>query len=309
MSDELSVILSSDDNYARHLGVAVYSLLEHNRDFGKIRIFVVSNGISGENVAKLQTVVGSFGNGVLEFIDFEKWRSQLKLNMAWHISISAYARLFVASMLPDDVRRIIYMDCDMIVRESLRSLWNTELEGKVLGAVQDTVPLRFKDPVGVDDADKYLNSGLLLIDMDKWRQQNLEWQCMDFINGKQGQVIHHDQGVLNGVLKNEWHVLPLANNLMTCHYIFSPKKIRKYFKDHSEFYSEEEISEAKAHPVILHFTPSFTTRPWVKHCVHPLRKLYWEVLAKTPWAGSKPIADTRKWYLKIIEWRYRCLPF
>ena len=134
MSDELNVILSSDDNYARHLGVAVYSLLEHNRDFGKIRIFVVSNGISVENVAKLQTVVGSFGNGVLEFIDFEKWRSQLKLNLAWKISISSYARLFVASMLSLDVHRILYLDCDMIVCDSLQRLWKTDLCEKLLGA-------------------------------------------------------------------------------------------------------------------------------------------------------------------------------
>lgn len=309
MSDELNVILSSDDNYACHLGVAVYSLLEHNRDFEKVRVFVVSNGISADNATKLQEVVGAFANGVLEFIDFAKWRGQLKLNLAWKISISSYARLFVASMLPTDAHRILYMDCDMIVCDSLRRLWNSNLGGAVLGAVQDTMPLRFKEPVGVGATETYFNAGLLLIDMDKWRSEEMERKCLDFINEKGGRVIHHDQGVLNGLLKGQWCRLPLADNLMTIHYVFNMEKIRKYFKDEAEFYAEEEIAQAKERPVILHYTPSFTTRPWVKGCAHPLKKLYWETLAKTPWAGAKPIADTRKWYLKIIEWRYRVLPF
>ena len=88
----------------------------------------------------------------------------------------------------------------------------------------------------------------------------------------------------------------------------SRAKILKYFREESPFYSEEEIAQAKAHPVVLHYTPSFTSRPWVRTCRHLLKKLYWDAVAKTPWAGAQPTKDTSK-YVRLIDWRYRNLPF
>lgn len=309
MLDTLNIIYSSDDNYCQHLGCSLYSLLDHNQEFTKINIFIVSNGISQENHHKLNVVADHFRNTSLYFIDFSIWLNHLKLDMAWNISLSSYARLFVSSMLPKDIERVIYLDCDMIIESSLNYLWNINLNGFIIGAVQDCMSFRFKEPVGLDRYDQYFNAGMLLIDLNEWRKQKIEKKCLDFINNRNGRVIHHDQGVLNGILKDKWLRLPLEYNLMTIHYVFSLDKIKKYFGDRATFYSKEEIDKAKEHPVILHFTPSFTTRPWVKGCVHPLKNKYWDILNKTPWKGTKTSSDNRKWYVKLIEWRYRVFRF
>lgn len=158
-------------------------------------------------------------------------------------------------------------------------------------------------------SEKYFNAGLLLIDLDKWRKINAEQGCLTFIAQHQGRVTHHDQGVLNGLFHQDVSILPLKYNVMTIHYIMSRAKILKYFGEESPFYSEEEIAQAKTHPVVLHYTPSFTSRPWVKTCRHPLKSLYWDAVGKTPWAGAQPIRDTSKWYVRLIDWRYRMLPF
>ena len=94
---------------------------------------------------------------------------------------------------------------------------------------------------------------------------------------------------------------------MTIHYLLGLKKIQKFYNDQAEFYPQEEVAEALAHPAILHFTPSFTSRPWVKTCKHPLRHLYWDTLAKTPWEGAKPEKDGDKWYVRVINWWHRAL--
>lgn len=305
----MNVFFSVDNNYAQHLGVAIYSLLSNNGWADEICIYIIDNEISAENRGRLETVVSAFPNSKLLFIPFKKWKDSLSLNMAWNISISSYGRLFVGSMLPAGLDRVIYLDCDMIVCSSLEKLWDTDMRESILAAVQDDVTDDIKAAVNLKPDEQYFNAGMLLINLKKWRQECVEGKCLEFINSKGGRVIHHDQGVLNGVFRNNWLRLPLEDNLMTIHYIFNRTQILKYFGEHSEFYSDAEITRAKNAPVILHYTPSFTSRPWLKGCKHPLRHLYWDILSKTPWAGANPQKDTTKWYLRIINWRYRVLPF
>ena len=304
-SNQLNVIFSSDDTYAQHLGAAMYSLLSHNADFEAIHIYVIDNAISADSREKLEQISRQFSNSEIHWISFEKWKSQLALNMAWNISVSAYARLMMASMLPQNLDRVLYMDCDMIVCDSLASLWATDLHGKVVGAVQDDISDGTKAAVSLLPHDPYFNSGLLLVDLAAWREQNIGKKCLEFIHNHNGTVVHHDQGTLNGVLKSNWHRLPPEYNLMTIHYMFNLNQIQRYYADHSPFYSVEEINTAKKIPVILHFTPSFTSRPWVKGCAHPERKRYWDAVRQTPWREAKPVRDTSKWYVKLINWRYR----
>lgn len=305
----MNVVYSSDDNYAQHLGASISSLLMHNNNVDEVNIFVVDNEISEENKRRIEEIVSPYACCSLTWISFEKWKEKLHLNMPWPIALSSYARLFVGSMLPADIERILYLDADTIICSDLHELWNAQLEEMVLGAVQDCVGDRVKVVIGMECNEKYINAGVMLIDLKKWRRLNVEQRCLDFIAEKQGEVIHHDQGVLNGVLRKQIKILPLVNNVMTIHYVFSLRKIRKYFGDNSEFYDEREIKEAKSNPVILHFTPSFTSHPWEKGCCHPYATLYWKALENTPWANAELQKRGAKWYVNLYEWRYRTLPF
>ena len=165
----MNVLYSSDDNYAQHMGVSIYSLLRHNAEFENIRLYVIDNDISPENRDKLREMVSRFSNAEIMFLPFLEWKEKLRLNMSWDISISSYARLFMGEMLPETVDRVLYADCDMIVCEPLRELWNTPLDGKVLAAVQDGISADTKAAVGLRAGMRYFNAGLLLIDLAEWR--------------------------------------------------------------------------------------------------------------------------------------------
>lgn len=305
----MNILFSSDDNYVPYLGAAMYSLLFHNRQTECVKIYVVDNHISEENRKKLKIVAASFCNAELHFLSFDNWAPLLQLKMAWPISMSAYARLFAAEMLPQDMDRVLYMDCDMIVNADLSELWHYDLQGNCLGAVQDQVTSSIKRAVGVDPEISYFNSGLLLIDLNLWRQKRCGELCLHFIEQHEGRVIHHDQGVLNGVFVSQWTRLPLKYNVMTIHYFFNQYKMRKYFKDLAPFYEDEVIEIAKNTPSILHFTPSFTSHPWEKGCKHPMRKYYFDYALKTPWNVYPLKNDGHPFYVKIINWRYRTLWF
>ena len=304
----MNILFSSDDNYARHLGVALLSLLIHNKRSPKILIYVVDNNICSDNILKLEQITSSFENAKMILIPFKKWSDRLHLNMAWPISLSSYARLFVAEMLPLSVDRLLYLDCDMLVNDDISDLWNTDLGHNIIGAIQDRVPAKVKISIGLDSNDCYFNAGMLLIDLKKWRNVDMSKKCLSFIESHHGEVVHHDQGVLNGVLKGHWLRLPLKFNVMTIHYMMSQPKIQKYFKDESSFYGNEEISFSKANPTILHFTPSFTSHPWERNCKHPLRSLYQNTLNETPWKGIPLENDRNPWYVQLLNLRYQYLP-
>ena len=201
--DCLNVVFSSDDNYAPHLGAAIYSLICCNSGFEHIMVYIIDNEIREENRKKLSAIVNIASNAEIIWIPFEKYREKLKLNLMWNISISSYARLFIAEMVPESVKRIIYLDCDMIVCQSLKELWDTDLNGKTIGVVQDTVGCRAKEQLSLSMNERYFNAGLLLIDLDAWRKHGIGAKCLHFLEAYNGQVYHHDQGVLNGVLCNE----------------------------------------------------------------------------------------------------------
>ncbi len=306
-SNQLNIMYSSDGNYARHMGVSIFSLLENNKDFEKIRIYVIDNEISKADLSKLNESVSLFDNAEIEYISFEKQKNRLNLNMPWNISISSYARLFVGSMLPETVDKILYLDCDMIICGSLKELWSTDLGNSLLAAVQDSISTEVKNSVGVEGKSKYFNAGMILFNLEKWRKEDFEKKCLTFIESHDGNVMHHDQGVLNAVCKNQVLFLPLEYNLMTIHYMFGRSSIINYFKEEADFYSNSDIAKAKEKPKILHYTPSFTSRPWVKGCKHPLKNLYWETLNKTPWKGAKPQKNTAKWYVRLIGWKIRTM--
>ena len=149
---------------------------------------------------------------------------------------------------------------------------------------------------------------VLLINLKKWREFKIGERCLGFIDEREGKVIHHDQGVLNGILSNSWYRLPLKYNVMTIHYMMSQFKIKKYYKDESSFYEKEEISLAKKCPIIVHFTPSFTNHPWECNCKHPLRAKYENTLSRTPWKGFPLEKSPNPWYVQLLNLRYLYLP-
>ena len=81
------------------------------------------------------------------------------------------ARLVMSKFLPENVNRILYLDCDAIVRHNLNKLWSTTLdETDVIAAViKPTVAQKTRNRLNLPQDCYYYNSGVLLVDLAKWR--------------------------------------------------------------------------------------------------------------------------------------------
>lgn len=300
----MNIVYSSDENYVQHMAVSIESLLENNKETDEIVIYVLSNDISRQSQSLLEELVFPF-NRVIYFIDFAPFKEQLKLNMEWEISLSSYARLFLPEMLPEDCKKVLYLDCDTVVCDSLDAFWNTDLQGKTVGAVIDTVSSQFKNAVGLKENDVYVNAGVLLVDLEKWRLKNVQAKLLKFIESYEGRVSHHDQGTINGVLHDDIVYLHPKYNAMTPVFTTRYKNLYSLYKIKGKYYSKRELLEAKKSPVIIHYVPEFVGRVWEYECQHPKKDLYREYLSKTAWKDNLKHAknvESRK--MQCIYWIY-----
>ncbi|GAB6455706.1 glycosyltransferase family 8 protein [Bacillus luti] len=303
----LSVVYSSDDTYAQHVGVSLISLLQNNNHFNTINIYLIENNLSSYSKKNLNSICKKY-NRTIQYINFNVLSDRLELNIGDSIAINSYARLFLASVIPEELDKIIYLDCDSIINSSLSDLWNTDITEYFVAGVCDTVSNQTKFKIDMDKDDRYINAGMLLVNLKRWRTEKIEKQFIEFIDKYNGQVFHHDQGVINGVLKGEVLYLHPKYNVMTPFFTMDRYEIMQYY-GLQNYYSESELIEAIEVPVFIHYTPAFVNRPWVKGCRHPLTALYEEYLAMTPWKDTKPWKDRRGKGERIMSLLYNNLPF
>jgi lipopolysaccharide biosynthesis glycosyltransferase len=304
----MNVIYSSDNNYARHVGIAITSLYDHNQSMEDLTVYLIDDNISPENHKKLDEVAERYGRKI-EYIPFGPHKERLVLNNEWELPISAYARLFVADMVPQTVDRLLYMDCDTVVTDSLEELWNTDMQGNTIAAVEDVASCAFWKETGLEQQFRYICSGVILIDLKKWRQIDAQQKCLDYLDRMQGKVRHHDQTILNGVFWDDCLILHPRYDVLTPTFVMSYENLMAYFRLWDRYYSKAEIRGSVKNPAIIHYTSSNVGRPW-ENSSHPkagIYQTYWKNSAwkDEPWGTFCRSYDEK---LQRTYWLYQHLP-
>lgn len=276
--DTLNVLYSTDSNYAPHCAASVYSLLYHNKDFGEINIHIIDDSISDECKDKFRKTVLEFSNAKLSFYPFEALKEELKLNDKSGFAPVGYARLMLSKIT--DAEKMLYLDCDTIVNSSVRDLWDIDISDVCVAGVQDNPALFMSEVIGMTADDRYINSGVMLINLNKWRNEKIEEKIIKMIQDYNGFVPHHDQGIINGVCKNSIKIIHPKFNTMPQFFYFKARQIKSLY-DMNEYYSQQELDEAVKAPIVVHYISKFYNRPWFKSCTHPMKDLYTHFLEKT----------------------------
>lgn len=302
----LYVAYATDDNYAKFCGISLISLLERNKGFDEINIYILDSDIGEDNKSKIADIANQYGRNIC-FIEVENLLYNLNLNMGSRkIAIASYARLFLSLIIPEKISKVLYLDCDIIVKGDLMELWNTDIADYCVAGVKDTVDKFFMEKIKLDRSECYINAGVLLINLDMWRSKNIHEEFFQVIEQFAGNVPHHDQGVINMVCK-EKVIVAAKHNMTTNMYSFSSKTIRNmYFID--DYYSQVDLDEAKINPTIIHFTTGIYGRPWEKNCIHPMRNEYMKFAKISPWKDFQLLPDSRGHGVKIFGFSYNHFP-
>jgi lipopolysaccharide biosynthesis glycosyltransferase len=282
----LHIAAAADDNYAPHLAVVLHSALIASGSQSCV-FHIVDNDLSDASRAKLTTTISRAGGNVRWYtIDPSVYQEG---GLFLHVSRAAYYRVSLPELVPADVERLLYLDSDLIVMRDLSPLFEVPLDGNTIGAVQD-VSQRDGTHLGLEENAGYFNSGVLLIDVHRWRERNVSKRVRERI--EQGLPTRWaDQCHLNAVLEADWLSIPALWNLQSLH----------LSADIAHVPLTPEIREAIVNPAVVHFCTS--DKPWFMRCRHPYRSLYWRHLHQTPWTKT-PAPDlslrTRLVYLRNL---------
>lgn len=288
------VVYASDDKFAEILGVSLVSLYENSKDMDDIVVYVLDSGITDENKRKLLSVCKAYKRSDAVFIPGKNISEKLSMNVAVDRgSLSQYSRLFVSSDLPQELSRVLYLDCDIVIKKSIRELWNLNMQGKTLAALMDAFSKHYRANIDLKPDDIMFNSGVMLIDLEKWRKQSVEDKLLKFIAKKNGKIQQGDQGALNHVLSHDTYCFEPRFNSVTIFYDFTYKEMLIYRKP-PRFYTEGEVNEAVENPGIIHFTTSFLSkRAWMKGCAHRYVGEWLRYKALSPWKDEPLWRDNR----------------
>ena len=302
----ITVLYASDDNYAGIMGVSIYSLLEQHKNVW-VNIFVLDNHISQANKRVLLDMTHSKGGCTLNFEEYTDISECTGLDVLNDRSLSTYSRLMIQEIFPKDLKRVLYLDCDTLITDSLEEFYFSDMGNYILSACEDFVMPHYKYSIGMEKQDLYVNAGVLLIQLDRWRECEVEKNFLEFLKKYDGKVPHHDQGIINGVLAGKIKKAPLRYNAITPVFEFSYKQLCKLYRDTS--ISNDEVVEANKRPACVHFTPSYSGRPWFDYSRHPLRNKYRDCIEKSGLKNVLTSKDRRNWHTKIMMKLFSILPF
>lgn len=307
----MNVVYSTSDKYSEIAATSIVSMLENCKDIDEINIYVIDMGVSSDHKAGMTDMVKSYSRNLywLEQLDIEKLSgTQIDVGR-WHIS--TFSRLFLLHVLPENMDRVIYIDCDMIIRHSLKDLWEMDMEDKWVMSADDCRGEKYRDDIGIPRNSIYTNNGLMVIDLEAWRRNNVEPLFVEFIKKYNGDITYMDQGVLNGVFQplNKVKLLPIAYNAQTACYDLGYDGLEAC-RNPVWAYSREEFDKDIQDPTIVHFTSCFVsrTRPWFKNDKHKYREEFLKYRALTMWKAEPLWEENTKFSYKALSILSNLLP-
>ncbi len=177
---------------------------------------------------------------------------------------SVYFRLLIDKYLPEELERILFLDCDIYVATSLKDLWDTDLRGNACAAVE----IEYIDPwhlkeIGLANG-PYFNAGVMLIDMHKWRAENIGARAAEWILRNLSVARFWDQDALNVMFSGRTQQMDGRYNVTT-------NALNTY-------------GGATA-PAIVHFTGR--DKPWHYLSANPYKRAYLDCVRRTPWPEAR----------------------
>lgn len=275
----IHIACNIDHNYVQHCAVTLLSLFVNN-DGTDFTIHIIARKLSSEDEQILIRLTAPYGHKILFHLPDEQMLEGFTIRATHNrLSQAAYFRCFLSALLPADIHRVLYLDCDILVLGDILPLWETSLDtNTAVAAVRDmgcNEPQRYeilKYPMEYS----YFNSGVMLVNLDYWRTHNIPHACVDFYHKYPDRIIFNDQDLLNCVLHEHKKLVELKWNVQDAFYRDMPANSTEW---------RQANAKTLCHPTILHYT---NRKPWLYDSQHPLRNEYFKYWDMTPWKDYKP---------------------
>jgi lipopolysaccharide biosynthesis glycosyltransferase len=286
----INICFCIDENYVDYLSVVLRSISDTNRS-NRIDFYIISNGLSIHSMDKLLGCVQR-SNFRLFFVSSSD-EDISNLEAGGHISSATYIRFDIPYLLKH-LDKVIYLDADLIVKDDLFDLWQTEIDGFFVGAVTNPFFERYES-INLAGENGYFNAGVLIINTKMWREFKVKEYALKFLNEYKNNAIMFDQDALNYVFRGNWKSLSVRWNIQTS-YLQSFRKLNVT--------DRFEIGNALKHPGIIHF--SSASKPWNFLDSHPMRDAFLSYVDNKSEIITKPKGVSHiKLVTKYVYWKFK----
>lgn len=301
---KINVLYSCSDEFAEYAYISINSLFETNKDISDICVYLIEDGMSEEKNSVFKQLAEKYKRDI-KIIPFSDIANQIEEKNLFYAK-ATYSKLFIGKICKED--KIICIDCDTLVTGSLSSMWEINIDNYLVAGIQECLQDYYLQIAGMSVNDRYINGGILILNLKKWREVDLESKFIDYINLHKGIIPNYDQGIINGVCKEKMLIIhPKYNAIPQLFFYKSRKEIEKVCNI-KNYYDQKLIDEAINKPTIVHFIHSFFDRPWNEGCTHPYKEMYLSYMGKSPF-GNKMKCSKLKKGVKIRKFVYKHIGF
>ena len=273
-----------DEDYSLPAAVALRSLSMHWTAPAALDVYVIDSGIAPRSRSRMEeSIVEDRMRLHWCRIDVEPF---LDLPRFPWMKSQIYHRLALGEVVPGGVDRVVWLDMDVLALRCIAALWEIDLQGQPLGAVQDLAIPWVSSPLGLgefeglglDRKTPYFNSGVMVIDMPSWRENGMAARLTGYLREHAEHVVFCDQHALNALYAGRWFALDPRWN------VNASLAGRRYL---GTTCLPEEISRGASSPWIVHFAGTF--KPWrfplADAVFHRYQTVLREISSEVPPAG------------------------
>lgn len=284
----MNILVTVDSNYIRPLKVMLTSFFTHHKNENKI--YLLYSNVKETELAELNTLIESKGSRFLPARMKEGLLSEVPVFR--YFTREMYYRIFAGMMFPEE-ERMLYLDPDILIRGSLMELYETDLEGNVLGGIADfavnNMLSAHKTEIGFRDEEQYINSGVLLFDLHQLRKRFQKKEIETIINEKGEYLQYPDQDIINLIFRGKIKLLERKYNYNT-----------GYGSEMGMlFYIMGGFLKEKNYPVIVHYMGA--TKPWHPGYCGKFGKEYRRYLKKYPNPDKEAEKEWKRRHLIIAK--------
>lgn len=216
----IPIFLSSDNNYAPFVATTIASICDNTKSF--CDFYILDGGITKENQEKICTLKEQFNNFSIEFLTIDVNKEFKDFKETSCITKSMYNR-FLIPVLKPNLKKVLYSDVDVIVIGDIKEMYDIDISGYAIAAVPEAFgsnPLN-RTLFGISESHKYFSSGNLIIDCEKWREENILQKIYDIEKVFRNSLKFADMELLNIYFQNNYKELDTKYCYINQNYFFS----------------------------------------------------------------------------------------
>lgn len=267
----IPIAMALDDGYTYPTIVSITSIMENADPETEYDFYIMHpKAFKQENKDKLMSLENKYSRCHLNLINMEdKYKNA---NSEGHVTTPAYYRLSLSELLPK-LNKIIWLDGDTLTLRDLREMYEIDMSGYYYKGFLDDNIYGVKDFV---DNDHCICSGVMLVNLEELRKDNMVDKFEQFINENNNNLIQHDQTTINAVAYKKIGKLPLRYGMFAG--LCDLESITLYRNNliSADNYTDEEIIDGLNNLAIVHCV----CKPW-KYKKVGFFKEWWEYAKKT----------------------------